>query len=40
MGPLPSASIVGGTGDYEGATGTFESSGGNWPTDTFEFTLP
>ncbi len=35
-----SGSIVGGTGDYEGATGTFESSGGNRSTDTFKFTLP
>jgi hypothetical protein len=33
-------SIVGGTGDYEGATGTFESTGGEQPTDTFTFTLP
>ena len=33
-------SIVGGTGDYEGATGTFESTGGERSTDTFMFTLP
>jgi hypothetical protein len=33
-------SIVGGTGDYEGATGTFESTGREQTTDTFTFTLP
>jgi hypothetical protein len=33
-------SIVGGTGDYSGATGTFESTGGQQSTDTFTFTLP
>ena len=33
-------SITGGNGDYEGATGTFESSGGKDSTDTFTYTLP
>jgi hypothetical protein len=33
-------SIVGGTGDYDGATGTFESTGQNPTTDTLTFTLP
>lgn len=33
-------SIVGGTGDYEGATGAFESTGREQTTDTFTFTLP
>jgi hypothetical protein len=35
-----SGSIVGGNGDYEGATGTFESTGEDPATDTFTFTLP
>jgi hypothetical protein len=40
VGEAVTGSIVGGNGDYEGATGTFESSGGNGATDTFTFTLP
>ena len=33
-------SITGGNGDYEGATGTFESSGDKDSSDTFTYTLP
>jgi hypothetical protein len=40
IGESVTGSIVGGTGDYEGATGTFESSGDNPSTDTFTYTLP
>lgn len=40
VGESASGSIVGGSGDYAGATGTFESTSGNPSTDTFTFTLP
>jgi hypothetical protein len=40
IGESVTGSIIGGTGDYDGATGSFESSGGNHATDTFTFTLP
>jgi hypothetical protein len=40
VGEAVTGSITGGTGDYDGATGTFESSGGNGATDTFTYTLP
>jgi hypothetical protein len=35
-----SGAIVGGTGKYAGATGTFSSSGKNAQTDTYNITLP
>jgi hypothetical protein len=40
IGESVTGSIVGGSGDYAGATGTFESSDSKPPTDTFTFTLP
>jgi hypothetical protein len=43
IGEAVTGSIVGGTGDYAGATGTFESPEtprGEKTTDTFTFTLP
>jgi hypothetical protein len=40
IGEAVTGSIVGGSGDYAGATGTFESSDSRPATDTFTFTLP
>lgn len=40
IGEKVSGAIIGGTGKYASATGTFTSSGGNNSTDTFNITLP
>jgi hypothetical protein len=40
VGEAVTGAITGGSGDYAGATGTFESTGGHNSTDTFTYTLP